>query len=140
MVQLRRILITGSRDWVERTTVWNALNQELQTFEALTIVHGGARGADNIADRWAWGMSQQGYNVVIEEHKANWERDGKRAGVLRNQEMVNLGADVCHAFPLGKSVGTRHCMARAMSAGIPVVNHGFEPFTKQAQEFVEAYG
>lgn len=139
MDQVRRILITGSRDWQDRTKVWNALNQELQQFGAVTIVHGGARGADDIADRWAWGMAQAGYAVMVEKHMADWDGLGKRAGVVRNQIMVDAGADVCHAFPLNESVGTRHCMARAMAAGISVVNHGYEPFTSQAAEFAEAY-
>jgi len=138
---MRRVLVTGSRDWAARTTVWNALHSELVQFpDGIIVVHGAARGADDIADRWAWGMRQAGWPVSAEAHPANWDRFGKRAGVVRNQEMVKLGADVCHAFPLGKSVGTRHCMARAMAAGIEVVNHGFAPFTTQAREFAEYYG
>lgn len=137
---MRRILITGSRDWLARNTVWLALNEELERFRTLTVVHGGARGADEIAARWAWGCHTQGWNVTVEEHRADWETHGKRAGVLRNQLMVDLGADVCHAFPLNKSIGTRHCMARAEAAGIPVINHGWPPFTAQSKEFARAYG
>ncbi|AOZ64863.1 DrpA-like ssDNA binding protein [Mycobacterium phage Louie6] len=139
---MRRVLITGSRDWVARTAIWNALNAELHQFqhEGIVIVHGGARGADDIADRWAWGARQSGWPVQIEKHEAEWDEHGKRAGVIRNQKMVDLGADVCHAFPLQGSVGTRHCMARAIAAGIPVINHGFQPYTNQAQQFAEAYG
>lgn len=138
---MRRILVTGSRDWVARTTIWNALNQELLQFpDGIVIVHGGARGADDIADRWAWGMLQYQCRVQIEKYPADWELYGKRAGSIRNQQMVDLGADVCHAFPLEGSIGTRHCMARAMAAGIPVVNHGFHPYTEQAREFTRAYG
>lgn len=137
---MRRILITGSRDWMARSTIWAALNQELQQYRVLTIVHGGASGADDIADRWAWGMRQNGYLVEIERYPADWDGLGKRAGTIRNQQMVARGADVCHAFPLSDSRGTRHCMTRAMAAGIPVVNHGWKPFTQEAREFVEAYG
>ncbi|AER26452.1 hypothetical protein FGG39_gp33 [Mycobacterium phage Saintus] len=122
---MRRILITGSRDWVARTTVWAALNAELlRSPEGIIIVHGGARGADDIADRWAWGMRQYGCPVEIEMYPADWEQFGKRAGTLRNQVMVDLGADICHAFPLAQSIGTRHCMSIAQAAGIPVLNHG----------------
>jgi len=138
---VRRVLVTGSRDWVARTTIWNALHSELIQFpDGIIVVHGAARGADDIADRWAWGMRQAGWPVSVEAHPADWNTHGKRAGVVRHQEMVNLGADVCHAFPLGDSVGTRHCMARALAAGIPVINHGLSYFLTQAREFVEAYG
>jgi hypothetical protein len=44
------------------------------------------------------------------------------AGFYRNQDMVDLWAyDLCIAFPLGRSVGTRDCMRRAAAAGIEVV-------------------
>lgn len=38
----------------------------------------------------------------------------------RNAEMVNLGADVMLAFPLGQSAGTGGCMRLAEAGGIPV--------------------
>ncbi|AFI24974.1 hypothetical protein [Mycobacterium phage SWU1] len=119
------MLITGSRIWKDRTTIWEALATEYhRSFSGLTVVHGGARGADDIADRWAWGMKQEGWDVLPELHRADWERYGKRAGILRNIEMVRAGADICLAFPLGNSVGTRHCMREAERAGIPVINFG----------------
>ncbi|APC43114.1 hypothetical protein SEA_KERBEROS_66 [Mycobacterium phage Kerberos] len=125
---MRRVLITGSRVWKDRTTVWDALSDELHRSPyGLVVVHGGARGADDIADRWAWGMRQEGFNVTPELHRADWEWHGKKAGVLRNIEMVRAGADVCLAFPLGRSVGTRHCMREAQKAGIPVINFGDKP-------------
>jgi hypothetical protein len=34
--------------------------------------------------------------------------------------MVDLGADLVLAFPLGKSEGTRDCIRRATAAGIHV--------------------
>ncbi|BBC43622.1 DprA-like DNA processing chain A [Mycobacterium phage AN9] len=122
---MRRVLITGSRVWKDRSMVWGALANELRRSPSgLVVVHGGARGADDIADRWAWGKRQEGYNVTPELHRADWDRYGKRAGILRNIEMVQAGADLCLAFPLGNSVGTRHCMREAERAGIPVVNLG----------------
>lgn len=38
---MRRVLVTGSRDWVDQTVVWSALNSELQQFpEGIIVVHG----------------------------------------------------------------------------------------------------
>lgn len=137
---MRRVLVTGSRDWRDRHAVWNALHEELRRSpEGIVVVHGAARGADDIADRWAWGMHQSGYKVMVEDHPADWNGLGKRAGIIRNQQMVDLGADVCHAFPLRDSIGTRHCMSRAIAAGIPIINHGYPPSLAKAREFSEAY-
>lgn len=78
-------------------------------------MHGGARGADTLASVEA---KQWGFNVEV--HPADWRSHGKAAGHRRNAEMVKLGADVCLAFPLGESRGTRGCMRLAEAAGIPV--------------------
>lgn len=132
MTTPRRILVTGSRHWRDREAVASGLlgalsvlyhPQELHpmVFEwpAVTLVHGGARGLDSIAESLAksWGMT-------VEEHKAEWHHYGRRAGHVRNLRMVNEGADVCAAFPLGESVGTRDAMRLAAAAGIPVLNLG----------------
>jgi len=71
-------------------------------------------GADAMAEA-IW--RKQGY--AVEKHPANWEAHGKRAGFLRNQEMVDLGADVCFGFIRNGSRGASHTVARARAAGIP---------------------
>lgn len=84
----------------------------------ITIIHGGARGADSLADQWAvvnW--------VPFEEYKADWKTYGKAAGAIRNQRMLDEGKpDVVIAFPGG--TGTADMIRRAKRAGIPVHEHG----------------
>lgn len=109
-----RILVTGSRDW----TNWNALNEALldaagQSHD-IVVIHGTARGADTMADRWA---IRQG--VQVERYPADWERLGKRAGYYRNAEMVARGADICLAFIRKGSRGATMCADLAEKAGIP---------------------
>jgi hypothetical protein len=110
-----RILVTGSRDWAD----WNLLNNTLNEYaecENIVIVHGDCpTGADVMAQKWA---DCQG--VRVERYPADWKRYKKSAGPIRNQQMVDLGADVCLAFPLPQSRGTIHCMEAARKAGIPV--------------------
>lgn len=127
-----RILITGSRAWTDRKAIARALTDAIDKhgahlliqdehgpkllWDQITVVHGGARGADRIAGQIAavWGMH-------VEEHPADWDQYGKAAGAIRNKAMVNLGADVCLAFPTQRSIGTRHCMQLARDAGIPIL-------------------
>lgn len=141
MSGLLRVLVTGSRSWADAEVLGAALLEcwydamELGA-DGITVVHGGAPGADTLADLWAVG--HQGLGVFSEPHPAVWaecaakckpghrqaRRDGTpycpTAGHRRNQLMVDLGAAVVVAFPLGRSAGTRDCMRRAQLAGIDV--------------------
>lgn len=119
-----RVMVTGSRNWSNAQAIQDALEGQLVEHGAITVVHGAARGADSIADNWAKAKIAQGAKVKVEAHPAEWDRYGKSAGPKRNQKMIDLGAKVVLAFPLGKSVGTRHAMGAARKAGIPVIDHG----------------
>lgn len=66
----------------------------------------------------AWCRTQP--DVIEEAHPADWKRHGKAAGMIRNREMVALGADLCIAFPLPQSKGTFGCIREAEKAGIEV--------------------
>lgn len=125
---MRRLLVTGSRDWIDRDLIWGALWDGLQEMAADTVlVHGDARGADRLAaETWStWGMP-------VEAHPADWAQHGKRAGYVRNAEMVDAGADLCLAFilpctkpgcPKKRPHGTHGasgCADLADKAGIPV--------------------
>jgi hypothetical protein len=79
------------------------------------IIHGGANGADQLADDYAvvsW------KDVMV--FKANWDREGKSAGPKRNQQMLDEGKpDVVVAFPGGR--GTADMVRRAKKAGVQVI-------------------
>lgn len=116
---MRRVLVTGSRNWSDEETLSGALNEQVRRndWEPILVVHGDCpTGADALAARWA----RSTWLSKCEPHPADWSI-GKKAGPLRNQQMVDLGADVCLAFPLPQSRGTYDCMRRAEAAGIPVI-------------------
>lgn len=114
-----RILVTGSRDWTDSyavdVAIWEAWNEAGRPpTEHVTVVHGGARGADAIAEATA-----RKVGLRVECHPAAWDTRGRAAGVIRNSEMVNAGADVCLAFIKNQSRGASHCADVAEKAGIP---------------------
>lgn len=111
-----RVLVTGSRDWSDAEALHEALDAQLGRWPDMVLVHGGARGADSLAGRWAAGRG-----VPVEVYRADWDTHGRAAGHIRNGVMVRAGADVCIAAPLGPSRGTRGCMEPARRAGIPVL-------------------
>lgn len=79
------------------------------------------RGADSMALAWRRDMVALGFPVELESHPAYWKEYGKRAGILRNIEMVEYGADVCLAFIRNSSRGSTHCSSLAIGAGIETI-------------------
>lgn len=114
-----RVLVTGSREYDAPGVVAYRLGLEAIYADSvglpMVVIHGAARGADKYAHDWA----ELARGVTPDPHPANW-RTGNLAGHVRNQVMVDLGADVCLAFPRPGSTGTWDCIRRAKAAGIPV--------------------
>ncbi len=114
---MARLLIPGSRNGWDTDNLKHQLLGALIVLasgEGTVLIHGDAPGVDTqAADIW------KGWGLPVEAHPADWSI-GKKAGPLRNQEMVDLGADLCLAFVAPESRGTRDCLRRAEEAGIPV--------------------
>jgi len=105
-----RVIIAGGRDFNDYVAVENAIR--CSGFEITEVVSGGARGADQLGERYAMA---RGINLV--RFPADWERHGKRAGPLRNNQMAEY-ADALIAMP--GSTGTRHMIAAARRRGLRV--------------------
>lgn len=86
----------------------------LGSFDVTEIAHGCARGADTLAGEWA-----KANDVPVKEYPAEWSLYGRRAGIFRNNDMLDdFRPDVVVAFPGGK--GTAHMVETARMAKIPV--------------------
>lgn len=124
---MARILVTGSRDWTDFQIIYSALNEVTSGQDMITLVAGGAVGADEMAQDWA--RSVYGWGSVEEYPYPSLL--GPRGGPLRNEYMVGLGADICLAFimpcvkekcagpPVHGSHGATQCLSMAVKYGIP---------------------
>jgi hypothetical protein len=65
------------------------------------IVSGGAKGADSMGVRYA-----QAHCIPYSVYPANWSKHGKKAGYMRNRQIVE-NCDIVIAFWDGKSKGTK---------------------------------
>ena len=108
-----RVIVCGGRDYTDGTTVARVISALNPV--GTVVVHGGARGADSLAADWC-----RTFGVPEEPHPADWNLHGKAAGPIRNQAMLEAGADLVIAFPGG--AGTADMVGRARSAGVPVLH------------------
>ncbi len=95
------------RQWIE-TICRGVLPTDLE------IISGGARGADKLAGEYAFQN-----RITYVEYPADWERDGRAAGMMRNTQIVGRATAVL-AFWDGKSPGTADTINKAVLAKKPV--------------------
>ena len=111
MSDAMRVIVCGGRDYADRSAVGGVLGM---LRDGVTIVHGAAPGADRLA---AVEATLRGLDV--EAHPAYWNAYGKAAGPIRNQRMLDAGAELVIAFPGGR--GTADMVRRSREAGIVVL-------------------
>lgn len=109
-----KIAIVGSREYSKMKDVSDFVYSLPRD---TTIVSGGARGVDQAAERAA---RRRGMNVKI--FLANWDKFGRKAGYLRNVEIVEA-SDRVVAFWDGFSNGTKHTINIAREKSKPVEIH-----------------
>lgn len=93
---MTRILVTGSRTWRDADRLGEQIAEAMGRFTGtdFVIVHGACpQGADRLADLWA-----ADHGIRVERHPANWGRFGRKAGMVRNEEMAMTWPDYGVAF------------------------------------------
>lgn len=109
-----KILVCGGRDFIDRAKLFSALDELHSVEKITTLVHGGARGADSLANAWA-----EPKGIPIRVYNPDWSI-GKMTGALRNQEMLDSEApDLVVAFEGGN--GTADMVYRAKAQGYKVL-------------------
>jgi len=99
-----KLAIVGSRSFTD----YDFFKHEIETFifenklEISTIISGGARGTDSMAEIYA-----KERKIPIEIFLPDWDLHGKKAGYLRNIKIVDA-SDYVVAFWNGISAGTKH--------------------------------
>ena len=112
---MKKILVCGGRDWSRDRYQFlhHVLNKKIPKGSLLIV--GEAIGVDTQAAIWA---NRGGIDVSL--FIANWAEFGKRAGPLRNKDMLDKGKpDMVIAFPGGK--GTKNMIMQATRACVPVL-------------------
>jgi hypothetical protein len=107
-----KVLVCGSRSWNRPSLIGRRLAKLPNDAE---IIHGGARGADELAATYARALG-----IPVTAYPADWRGKGKRAGIIRNLEMLDQKPDLVLAFWDGESAGTRHTIGEAENRGIKV--------------------
>lgn len=109
-----RIIIAGGRDMNSSEFTFPHIEEFLKRFEnqEITIISGGARGSDHQGELYA---QQKG--LKLEVRPADWNRYGRSAGFIRNEEMAKR-ASALLAFWNGKSPGTRNMIKLAQYHGL----------------------
>lgn len=111
------VLVCGSREWTDRRLMRFVLAEELTRLDPglhhdITILHGACRGADLMA---ADLLKHSIY--TLRAFPADWKTHGKRAGILRNLQMLNENPALVLAFQVGGRPGPNIRSMRRSGAG-----------------------
>jgi hypothetical protein len=112
--KLFKVIVAGSRGFNDYEFLKQRLDFLLSKTPYPLIVSGAARGADQLGERYA---KERG--LPYQQFPAEWNKYGKMAGPLRNQQMVNY-ADALVAFWNGKSRGTKNVIELAQKHHLQV--------------------
>ena len=103
-----RTIIAGSRTLDDRLGIFALLDRSYP-FVISEVVSGCARGVDQIGEDWA-----RSKGLPVRLFPANWEKYGKAAGYLRNEEMAKHASALIAIWD-GESKGTKHMIDLALT-------------------------
>lgn len=108
-----KTIIAGSRNITDYSIVEDALTKI--SWRVTGVVSGTARGVDRLGEQWA-----RNHGVTVRQFPADWDKYGKAAGSIRNEEMAS-NADALVAIWDGASRGTQNMVEQAKRHGLKVL-------------------
>jgi pyruvate/2-oxoacid:ferredoxin oxidoreductase alpha subunit len=132
-----KIIVSGSRTYWDESKIHAVLAKILWSLpinEPVTLIHGGAKGADTIAATFG---ASVGLDVI--EYQPDWKAYGKAAGPIRNAQMVHdhSDADIVLVFWDGSSKGAANLLEEARAKGLKTnlyIETGAPPVKKSAYQ------
>lgn len=110
---MKRVIIAGSRGFDNYAFLEGRMDLLSEDWdEDLIVVSGGARGADKLGEQWAFRARHD-----VEVIPADWERHGRAAGPIRNEEMADI-ADAVVVFWDGISRGSKSMISAAVTRAL----------------------
>ena len=112
-----KVIIAGGRDFSDYELLKRKVlfyTNDINKDNLIIILSGKAKGADSLGEKLA---KEIGWKIL--EYPADWDKNGKSAGYIRNIEMAK-NADALIGFWDGKSRGTKHMIDTAEKYGLLV--------------------
>lgn len=103
-----KVSVTGSRSITDENIVFKILTSINDRYSIELTIHGGAIGVDSIAEKFC-NKNNISTKIIIPE----WEKLGKKAGMVRNTLIINE-ADLVVAIYDGNSKGTKNAIDMAI--------------------------
>lgn len=117
-----KVIVAGSRtadnfELVEKSLMMYFKEHKLHRAD-VEIISGTARGADQLGEQFA-----DKYNLKLTKFPADWNKYGKSAGYIRNEQMAKYAAQngILFAFWDGQSKGTNHMINLAKKYNLEII-------------------
>ena len=110
-----KVLAFGSRTFIHHLIVNERLDQVHKNIGITELIEGEANGADIQAAAWAVSKG-----IKVTRCPANWDKEGKSAGMKRNMDMAMMKPDMAVGFFDGASRGSINMAIICMGKGIPL--------------------
>lgn len=113
---MKYIGVCGSREFQNKEILFGTINDLRKQYEYITLVSGGARGADKLAEQYA---KENKINIIV--YEADWKK-GKHAGFERNHQIAEKCDILIACFKKDLPCnGTKHTVNLVAALNKPVI-------------------